>query len=203
MVLVMERDGSLRPSRSQESFARTYRDGIGEGPVAEGLVIFGEDAGSGAEVDVEIPPRAPVPRPDILAAIDTTGLRYAGHPGLRAAGLTVTEWLSLYRALIEIESAYDQGAISHAGAIGLGQLMPGTAALLGVDPDDWRQNLDGSARYFAAMLAEFGDARLALAAYNAGPEAVRLHGGIPPYLETQTHVRRVLDVFARLEGASP
>ena len=78
--------------------------------------------------------------------------------------------------------------------------MPDTAILLGVDPHDWRQNLDGSARYLAMMLAEFGDAQLALAAYNAGPEAVRGHGGIPPFRETQNHVQRVLAVFNRLEG---
>ncbi|MGR3436034.1 MAG: lytic transglycosylase domain-containing protein, partial [Shimia sp.] len=143
---------------------------------------------------------APVPRPDILAAIDETALRYASHPGLRRAGLTVTEWRLLYRSNIEIESAYDPRARSTAGAIGLGQLMPETARDLRVDPHDWRQNLDGSARYLAMMLGAFGDARLALAAYNAGPRAVEQHGGIPPYRETQNHVRRVLAVFNRLEG---
>ena len=81
--------------------------------------------------------------------------------------------------------------------------MPATAAQLGVDPHDVGQNLDGSARYLAMMLAEFGDTRLALAAYNAGPDAVRAHGGIPPYRETQTHVRRVLAVAGRLQGETP
>ena len=84
--------------------------------------------------------------------------------------------------------------------IGLGQLMPETAADLGVDPHDWRENLDGSARYLLMMLVQFEDARLALAAYNAGPDAVTRHGGIPPYQETQNHVSRVLAVFNRLEG---
>jgi len=78
--------------------------------------------------------------------------------------------------------------------------MPGTARALGVDPHDWQQNLDGSARYLALMMAEFGDLPLALAAYNAGPDAVRKHGGIPPFQETQSHVQRVLAVFNRLEG---
>ena len=141
-----------------------------------------------------------MPGPDILAAIESTGLRYAGHPGLRRADITVTDWLNLFRANIEIESAYNRRAVSHAGAIGLGQLMPDTARALGVDPHDWRQNLDGSARYLALMLAEFGDVRLSLAAYNAGPDAVRYHGGIPPFRETQSHVQRVLAVVNRLEG---
>ena len=73
---------------------------------------------------------------------------------------------------------------------------------MGVDPRDWRANLDGSARYLAEQLEAFRDARLALAAYNAGPEAIREHGGIPPYRETQYHVQRVLAVFNRLEGES-
>ncbi|MEQ9014682.1 MAG: lytic transglycosylase domain-containing protein, partial [Marinovum algicola] len=113
-----------------------------------------------------------------------------------------TDWLALYRANIEVESAYRQDAISSAGAIGLGQLMPATARDLGVDPRDPQQNLDGSARYLAMMLERFGDPHLALAAYNAGPDAVRQHGGIPPYRETQNHVARVMAVVARLEGSN-
>ena len=118
------------------------------------------------------------------------------------AGLSVTDWLALYRANIEVESAYRQDAISSAGAIGLGQLMPATARDLGVDPRDPQQNLDGSARYLAMMLERFGDPHLALAAYNAGPDAVRQYGGIPPYRETQNHVARVMAVVARLEGSN-
>jgi len=203
MVLVMGDNGSLSPSRSQAKFSRTYNDGIGQGSAEDGLRIFGEggDAKKGeVQRAAAIAPRKPVPHPDILTAIEETGLRYAGHPGLRASDITVTDWLKLYRANVEIESAYDPRAVSPAGAIGLGQLMPDTARVLGVDPRDWRQNLDGCARYLAMMLAEFGDVRLALAAYNAGPEAVRKHGGIPPYPETQNHVQRVLAVVTRLEG---
>jgi soluble lytic murein transglycosylase-like protein len=140
------------------------------------------------------------PAPDILSMIDETALRYASHPGLRHAGLSVTEWRRLYRSNIETEGAYDPRALSPKGAIGLGQLMPQTAVELGVDPHDWRQNLDGSARYLLSLLNAFGDARLALAAYNAGPGAVERHGGVPPFKETQNHVRRVLAVFNRLEG---
>lgn len=204
MVLVMESDGTLSPSRSQQSFSRNYNDGIGQGSTSSELSITGEEAKEPDEFRIAaVAPRAPVPRPEILSAIEETALRYGTHRGLRAADITVTDWLKLYRANIEIESAYKPRAISHAGAIGLGQLMPGTARALGVDPNNWRQNLDGSARYLALMLAEFGDVRLALAAYNAGPDAVREHSGIPPYRETQNHVQRVLAVFNRLEGETP
>ncbi len=202
MVLVMESDGSLTPSRPQDSFARNYIDGAGQGSAADELAILGE-----AEPAIDPDPlrfaalahQGPLPRADVLTAIEATGLRYASHPGLRRANLSVRDWLNLFRANIEIESAYQQNAISSAGAIGLGQLMPATARDLGVEPRDPLQNLDGSARYLAMMLETFGDPRLALAAYNAGPDAVRQYGGIPPYRETQNHVARVMAVVARLE----
>ena len=130
MVLVMESDGSLTPSRSQDSFARNYNDGIGQGSAADELAIFGEDERA-IEPDVlrlaALARPAPLPRADVLAAIEATALRYAGHPGLRHADLSVRDWLTLYRANIEVESAYRQDAVSSAGAIGLGQLMPATA----------------------------------------------------------------------------
>ena len=117
---------------------------------------------------------------------------YLRHPALKAAGLSGTEWLALFRANIAVESAFNPDARSSVGAIGLGQLMPGTADLLGVDPHDPEDNLRGSARYLLAQLEDFGAADLALAAYNAGPEAVREYGGIPPYAETEGHVAKVL-----------
>jgi len=203
MVLVMESDGSLTPSRSQDSFARNYNDGIGQGSAADELAILGETDLGPDEIQIAALSRpAPLPRADVLSAIETTALRYAGHPGLRRADLSVRGWLTLYRANIEVESAYRQDAISSAGAIGLGQLMPATARDLRVDPRDPQQNLDGSARYLAMMLETFGDPRLALAAYNAGPDSVRQYGGIPPYRETQNHVARVMAVVARLEGSN-
>ena len=203
MVLVMESDGSLIPSRSQSSFARNYNDGIGQGSASDGIAIFGEVEAEQEGVQVAALARpTPLPRADVLLGIEATALRYVGHPGLRRAGLSVTDWLALYRANIEVESAYRQNAISSAGAIGLGQLMPATARDLGVDPHDALQNLDGSARYLTMMLESFGDPHLALAAYNAGPDAVRQYGGIPPYRETQNHVARVMAVVARLEGSN-
>jgi soluble lytic murein transglycosylase-like protein len=98
----------------------------------------------------------------------------------------------LFLRLVQQESGWNPGAVSHAGATGLAQLMPGTAAKLGVDPNDPHQNLDGGARYLAMMYAKFGSWRLALAAYNAGPAAVEKHGGIPPYAETKNYVKAIL-----------
>jgi transglycosylase-like protein with SLT domain len=203
MVLVMESDGSLNPSRSQNSFARNYNDGIGQGSASDSLAVFGDEDTEPEDIRIAALSRpAPVSRADVLSAIEAAALRYAGHPGLRRADLSVRDWLIHYRANIEVESAYRQDAVSSAGAIGLGQLMPATARDLGVDPRDPHQNLDGSARYLAMMLERFGDPHLALAAYNAGPDAVRQYGGIPPYRETQNHVARVMAVVARLEGSN-
>ena len=136
--------------------------------------------------------RGPRGSAEIEDLVLDVGDDYLRHPALKAAGLSGTEWLALFRANIAVESAFNPDARSSVGAIGLGQLMPGTADLLGVDPHDPEDNLRGSARYLLAQLEDFGAADLALAAYNAGPEAVHDYGGIPPYAETEGHVAKVL-----------
>jgi soluble lytic murein transglycosylase-like protein len=98
----------------------------------------------------------------------------------------------LFLRLVQQESGWNPGAVSHKGATGLAQLMPDTAALLGVDPANPTQNLDGGARYLRMMFDKFGSWRLALAAYNAGPGAVEQHGGIPPFDETRNYVKAIL-----------
>lgn len=106
----------------------------------------------------------------------------------------------LLEALVWQESRWRAGARSSAGAIGLAQLMPGTARDLGVDPRDPNANLAGGARYLRQQLDRFnGDVERALAAYNAGPGRVLRAGGIPRIAETQSYVRSIVD---RLSGSS-
>lgn len=98
----------------------------------------------------------------------------------------------LFLRLVQQESGWNPGAVSHKGATGLAQLMPDTAADLGVDIADPEANLDGGARYLRALYDRFGTWKLALAAYNAGPAAVEAHDGIPPYAETEDYVKAIL-----------
>ncbi|RIH84338.1 lytic transglycosylase domain-containing protein [Calidithermus roseus] len=119
--------------------------------------------------------------------------RYARRVGLEP---------ELLGALVWVESRYCVQAVSPEGARGLGQLMPATARGLGIPPDrlhdpDW--NLWGAARYLRSLWEAFGDWPRALAAYNAGPTAVRRYGGIPPFPETRRYVRDVLYVYGWLK----
>lgn len=109
----------------------------------------------------------------------------------------------LVEAVIATESAFDPRARSSKGAMGLMQLMPATARRFQVR-DAWNpeENVEGGTRYLKLLVDEFGDLKLALAAYNAGEGAVRRHGGMPPYPETRTFVRRVLTRYDR-RSSSP
>lgn len=98
----------------------------------------------------------------------------------------------LLRAVAWAESRGRNDAISNKGAIGIMQLMPATAASLGVNPRDPLDNIDGGAAYLAQQLATFGSVPLALAAYNAGPGAVIRYRGVPPYAETRAYVSNIL-----------
>ena len=114
----------------------------------------------------------------------------------QAWGLTAP--VATFAAQIHQESGWNPGAVSPKGATGLAQLMPGTADYLKVDPADPIENLDGGARYLLEQMAAFGSLELALAAYNAGPEAVRKYDGVPPYAETQSHIVKVMAVYDRI-----
>jgi soluble lytic murein transglycosylase-like protein len=122
--------------------------------------------------------------------------RYKDDPRIAAAGMSPDDFGRVFTNLVRQESGFRPEAIgpetrSGERAIGLTQLMPGTAQYLGVDPRDPAQNLDGGARYLLEQLGTFGSVDLALAAYNAGPGAVEKHGGIPPYAETQNYVASI------------
>ncbi len=98
----------------------------------------------------------------------------------------------LFLRLVQQESGWNPGAVSRKGAVGLAQLMPDTARQLRVRIDDPHQNLEGGARYLRMMYDRYGEWRLALAAYNAGPGAVDRFGDIPPYKETTNYVRVIM-----------
>jgi soluble lytic murein transglycosylase len=107
----------------------------------------------------------------------------------------------IVKAVIHAESAFDVNAVSRAGAMGLMQLMPGTARELGVlDPFRADENVHGGARYLRHLHDRYGSWTFTLAAYNAGPTAVDRYQGIPPYAETQAYVRRVLTYYRRYHG---
>ena len=108
-----------------------------------------------------------------------------------AAKYQLDPWL--IRGVIEVESAFRPTAVSPVGAGGLMQLMPGTASYLGcADRFDPEQNIAAGSRYLKMMYDRFGNWKLALAAYNAGPLAVQKHNGVPPYEETQNYVKVIL-----------
>jgi soluble lytic murein transglycosylase-like protein len=110
----------------------------------------------------------------------------------------------LVRSVARVESGFRQKAVSSRGAIGLMQLMPATAAGLGIDPNRAVENAHGGAMYLRSLLLRYhGDSALALAAYNAGPGAVKRFGGVPPYEETRRYVVGVLKEYARQHKLEP
>lgn len=137
---------------------------------------------------------------EVLPSIRVVAARYQDDPALAAMGLSPAEWAAFFQAMIKVESNYTQAAVSPVGALGLAQLMPATADYLQVDASIALENLDGGARYLLEQMASFGSLDLALAAYNAGPEAVRKYGGVPPFPETQSHIARVMAAYEHIRA---
>ncbi len=158
-------------------------------------LIFNDDIGSGWRIGG----RAPsddylLSRRDVATPYDDLIRYHASKEGVDAG---------LVKSVMLVESNYNPRAVSRKGARGLMQLMPQTAAQLGVNPFDIGENIRGGVRYLSELLSTFqGNLTHALAAYNAGPGAVLKHGGVPPYAETHEYVRRTLLVYGS-SGRSP
>jgi soluble lytic murein transglycosylase-like protein len=174
----------LAPSATAQIYTRVNRDGVIEAtniPAARGFRLIYPGKGT---------------------LIHSRGFRgaYRGEfdHHIQAAAAAHGVSMDLIRAVIQVESAFDRLAVSSKGAKGLMQLMPDTARRMGVfDVFDPRQNVMGGARYLRLLLDLFGgNIPLALAAYNAGENAVRRYGGIPPYKETRGYVRKVQALLA-------
>lgn len=146
----------------------------------------------------EIAPAAPVPAPTPVAAPapapQPSTARELVTQAAKLAGLPP----ALVHSVARAESAYQTNVVSHKGAIGIMQLMPGTAAALHADPHDPKQNVDAGAMYLRELLLKYdGTVSKALAAYNAGPGAVDKYHGVPPYRETINYVNRVIQLYEK------
>lgn len=168
---------------------------------AEGVVHFSDTPYDDRYRPVEqLPPELALSRPSrskapVQHVFDALIARTARTHGVDPA---------LVKAVVAAESNFQIEAVSRVGAQGLMQLMPATAAELGVDaPFQPLENLKGGVKYLKQMLDRYGDVERALAAYNAGPAAVDRHGGIPPYRETQAYVKRVLNYYRGYQGHFP
>jgi soluble lytic murein transglycosylase-like protein len=188
--LVVLRNGRYLPAerceRTESSVRIFWAGGVIEVPAEEVQEFLA--------VEDESPSGADAPR---QAAVQVKSAEELVEEAARRYGLPA-EFL---HSVARVESGYRPDAVSPKGAIGIMQLMPGTAAVLQADPNDPEQNVDAGARHLRELLLRYeGSTAKALAAYHAGPGAVQKYGGVPPYRETQLYVEKVLRNYWRLSG---
>jgi len=164
--------------------------------------FFAPHAGKAPPPRSAVPPIAAATVP-VLVPLVTLAMEFSLPPEwayddlIREAAKKYELDPALVRAVIRTESAFDANAVSEAGAQGLMQLMPDLAAEFGVsDPFDPRENIMAGTRYLSQLLDAYeGDLTLALASYNAGPGAVQMYGGVPPFPETQQYIRTITELL--------
>jgi soluble lytic murein transglycosylase-like protein len=164
------------------------------------LVSLAVDRGTIEIASREIESIENIPDPPAAAAKDQADDIVSVAEALQQASEAQALPASFVKTVAKVESGLRPDAVSPKGAVGLMQLMPGTAGELGVKATSTRENAMGGAKYLRELLLRYhGDARLALAAYNAGPGAVDRYHGIPPYPETIAYVNKVLREYQRLQ----
>lgn len=197
MWLLLASSLTSAPVRAGDLYTYTAPDGtvvLTDSPRHAGFEVWWTDPVPGRT----LPNGVPMPRLDRIGnldAYDDAFLFAAAANGLPA---------ELIKAVAVAESRMNPRAVSPAGAQGLMQIIPSTGRALGLtDPFDAEQSITAGATYLARQVGAFGSYALALAAYNAGPGAVRRHGGIPPYAETTTYVSRVLGLYEHFRDTRP
>ena len=170
-------------SKLQQEIERNASVAAGKAYAADRVQQNTAAAAPSAAQKITAAEQSTLANPELARMIHTAAQKYGVDP-------------KLVSAVAEVESGGHQDAVSSTGAVGVMQLMPETAAGLGVDPYRMESNVEGGAKYLREMLDTFdGDVKKAVAAYNAGPNAVKAYGGVPPYAETQNYVSNVLDIY--------
>ena len=173
------------------------------GAASDGYVEIPTNQIDHYEKDTAPPPKAPTSSPQRSAAVNPQRQEALTQEGLNqvvsGAGERHQIDPDFIRSVIKAESGFHQNAVSRKGALGLMQLMPGTASEMGItNPFDPKSNVEGGTKYLRDLLVKYNfDVNKALAAYNAGPQKVDRYHGIPPYYETQTYVSRIIRDFNR------
>ena len=170
-------------SKLQHEIGRNAASAAGKAQAADHVPPSASVTAPAAVQKTAAPTQSTLANPELARMIHYAAQKYGVDP-------------KLVSAVAEVESGGHQDAVSPAGAVGVMQLMPETAAGLGVDPYRMESNVEGGAKYLREMLDTFdGDVKKAVAAYNAGPNAVKAYGGVPPYAETENYVSSVLDIY--------